>query len=45
MGTAGRTCVETYKFDFTQQIEKFSWHLRRDVYVSPKYYCPAADCK
>lgn len=44
MGTAGRSCVRTKKFEFMQQIEQFPWWLRYGIYVSPKYYCEAADC-
>lgn len=44
MGTAGRSCVRTKKFVFTQQIEQFPWLLRHGIYISPKYYCEAADC-
>lgn len=44
MGTAGRSFVRTKNFDFTQQIEKFSWRLRRGAYESPKYYCESTGC-
>lgn len=44
MGTAGRSCMRTKKFVFTQQIEQFPWWLRHGIYVSPKYYCEEADC-
>lgn len=44
MGTAGRSCVKTKKFAFSQQIEKIAWQLRRDAYTSPKYYCELTDC-
>ena len=39
MRAAGRSCVRNEKFVFTQQIENFSWWLRRGTYVSPKYPC------
>lgn len=44
MGTSSRSIIRTKNFSFTQQIEKFSWRLRRGVYESPKYYCESTDC-
>lgn len=44
MESAGRSCVRTKKFVFTQQIEQFPWCIRLGMYTSPKYYCEAADC-
>lgn len=42
--TAHRSCLMSKVFSFSQQIEKFSWHLRRNIYVSPLNYCEETDC-
>lgn len=44
MAIASRSCVQTQKFDFVQQIEKCSWQLRRP-YESSDYYSEFTKCK
>lgn len=42
--TAHRSCVTTKIFSFSQQIEKFSWQLRRNFFASPMNHCNETDC-